>query len=474
MLLGVLWAHVPLFAVLAVLPGALPQPQALLPAAIAAGLASAATLVQVLCGGGKRAGLAVALLLASTTAVLSHRLSGTNWQTVAGIHGIAIIALLAGLQAWRVVAAGVACLVLQQIGLLLLDTQAPALAGAAMPAWLTQIALLLAPGALAIWCTRAVEIAAARAAASIAAAAAAAAHDQAKLRLISEAASDLSAQAAEDRLAREFENEIGGLVGDAASAARNVHEAVSQVSGVTESAARRTAIIAAASQETWSSAESVAASVDQLAGSIRKVSEEVREVSESSFRAMEEAGATNQTVQDLADTATRIGAVIRTIQRIANQTNLLALNATIEAARAGEAGRGFSVVANEVKELALQTARATSEIEREISSIRSEMKRAMAAIDGMAGTVAQLGGVTVSVACAMEEQGDIAQQIAASAMRAAEGTRTAVKNLRALSDETEQGDRAAREGARDADLLASKCSAVETAARNFVRALLAA
>jgi methyl-accepting chemotaxis protein len=262
-------------------------------------------------------------------------------------------------------AAGAAWLVAQPICLHLLGWDTAATAAAGMPPWLLNAALLLGAGALGIWCTHEMEIVAAHASASIAAAAEAASRDQARLRVISEAASDLSAQAAEDRLAREFEHEIGGLVGDAAIAARSVREAVSQVSGVTESAARRTAAIAASSEETWSSAESVAASVDQLAGSIRKVTEEVREVSETSFRAMEEAGSTNQTVQDLADTANRIGAVIRTIQRIANQTNLLALNATIEAARAGEAGRGFSVVANEVKELALQTAKATGEIERE-------------------------------------------------------------------------------------------------------------
>jgi len=467
-LLLVLWAHVPVFASLANLP----RSDGFMAAGIAAVLAGAGTLAHVL-SGGAAARLLGALLLASTTAGLCHVLSGTIWRELADLHGMAIIAVLVASRASLVVAAGVACLVLLQAGLWLIGWEGPA-GGGALPQGLMDIALVLGPGALAVWCTREIEATAARASASIAAAAAAAARDQAKLRLISEAASDLSAQAAEDRLAREFESEIGGLVGDAASAARGVRAAVSQVSGVTDSAMRRTAEIAAASQETWSSAENVASSVDELAGSIRRVTEEVRAVSESSFRAMEEASSTNQTVQDLADTATRIGTVIRTINRIANQTNLLALNATIEAARAGEAGRGFSVVANEVKDLALQTAQATGEIEREIEAIRSDMKRAMAAIDGMAATVAELGGITVSVACAMEEQGDIAQQIAASAMRAAEGTRSAVNNLRALSDETQQGDRAARDGSRDADLLAAKCSEVENAARNFVRALLAA
>jgi methyl-accepting chemotaxis protein len=67
-------------------------------------------------------------------------------------------------------------------------------------------------------------------------------------------------------------------------------------------------------------------------------------------------------VRTLAESATRIDAVVRLIGDIASQTNLLALNATIEAARAGEAGKGFAVVASEVKTLASQTARATEDI----------------------------------------------------------------------------------------------------------------
>jgi hypothetical protein len=80
------------------------------------------------------------------------------------------------------------------------------------------------------------------------------------------------------------------------------------------------------------------------------------ETSQLVIRAAEQARGSAWQVEDLADTATRIGEVVRLIDGIAAQTNLLALNATIETAHAGEAGRGFTVVANEIKRLAAQTA----------------------------------------------------------------------------------------------------------------------
>jgi methyl-accepting chemotaxis protein len=471
--LVVLWLHVPLLATLHFIPETTAAGVPAFAASCgAAALAISGSAAWAFAARAPGTLLVLAVLLGGISGDFAWAISGTPWQPAGDIEAAMLLGLLALTRDERVAAVGAASIVLPRIGIGLagISTSSPM----AIVALILHAAPMLVLALLAIWCGREIARIQAESRASLDEAAEAAVRNQGMLRLMSEAATDLSAQAAEDRLAREFENEIGGLVGDAATVARGVREAAAQVSSVTESASRRTGAIAKASEQTWASAQSVAASVDDLANSILRVTGEVREVSEASFRAMDEAGATNQTVQDLANTASRIGAVVGKINKIAAQTNLLALNATIEAARAGEAGLGFSVVADEVKQLALQTAGATREIEQEVASIRAEMKTAMAAIDGMAATVAHLGGITVSVAGAMEEQGDIAHQIAASAMLAAEGTQAVVANLRALTEETEQGDRAARDGSRDADLLAAKCSAMEAAARSFVRALLAA
>ena len=96
--------------------------------------------------------------------------------------------------------------------------------------------------------------------------------------------------------------------------------------------------------------------------------------------AVSRADQTDERIGQLSRAAQQIGEVVKLITAIAEQTNLLALNATIEAARAGEAGRGFAVVASEVKSLASQTAKATDEISCHISGIQSATQDSVNAI----------------------------------------------------------------------------------------------
>ncbi len=97
-----------------------------------------------------------------------------------------------------------------------------------------------------------------------------------------------------------------------------------------------------------------------------------------------------EVIQRLEASGSEIGKVVELIATIAKQTNLLALNATIEAARAGEAGRGFAVVASEVKDLANETAVATSEIGGQVGGIRSDTRDAVSAIEEMRGLIEEL------------------------------------------------------------------------------------
>jgi methyl-accepting chemotaxis protein len=152
--------------------------------------------------------------------------------------------------------------------------------------------------------------------------------------------------------------------------------------------------------------------------------------------AVSETERTNATVAELNEAAGRIGLVVRLITDIAEQTNLLALNATIEAARAGDAGRGFSVVAGEVKALAGQTARATEDITTQIAAMQHATERSIEAIGAIESTIRGIGEITGTIAAAVTEQGAATQEIARSVETAARRTGETASEVERVSEAT--------------------------------------
>jgi methyl-accepting chemotaxis protein len=127
----------------------------------------------------------------------------------------------------------------------------------------------------------------------------------------------------------------------------------------------------------------------------------------------------------LGEAADEVGKVTDTIAGISSQTNLLALNATIEAARAGSAGKGFGVVANEVKELAQQTSAAAVDIKRKISGIQASTRGAVNDIREIADVIQNVSDLVSSIAVAIEEQSVVSQDIASNIGGAMVGVREA-------------------------------------------------
>lgn len=124
------------------------------------------------------------------------------------------------------------------------------------------------------------------------------------------------------------------------------------------------------STEVAAGVQIVATNTEEMVASIKETSRSANESANMSKHTLVSTLETNKTISKLGISSQEIGNVIKVISSIAQQTNLLALNATIEAARAGDAGRGFSVVASEVKELAKQTAKATEDISNKITAVQ--------------------------------------------------------------------------------------------------------
>jgi methyl-accepting chemotaxis protein len=177
----------------------------------------------------------------------------------------------------------------------------------------------------------------------------------------------------------------------------------------------------------------VAAATEEMTATVQEIANQTEATTRIVMEAVETAETTNQNVQTLSEAAEHIGSVVNLIRDIAEQTNLLALNATIEAARAGEAGRGFAVVASEVKELAEQTSKATDEISGRISGIQSSVRESADAIGNITEKVSEIKTLTSSVAGAIEEQRSANEEIARSAKSASDSTAEAAESMNSVS-----------------------------------------
>ncbi|MWV24149.1 PAS domain S-box protein [Methylobacterium sp. 2A] len=189
---------------------------------------------------------------------------------------------------------------------------------------------------------------------------------------------------------------------------------------------------------------SVATGSEQLAFSVNEISQQVSHAAGVAGQAVEQAQRTGQIVSGLSDQATQIGAVVGLISGIAAQTNLLALNATIEAARAGEAGRGFAIVASEVKTLALQTGRATDEIREQIAATQSTTREAVVAIGTIRDTIETLNAVSSAIASAVEEQSVVTREMSSSLQTAYGGVAAITSGMNTIAEASTRLDQATR------------------------------
>jgi len=270
------------------------------------------------------------------------------------------------------------------------------------------------------------------------------------------------------RMADDFEGQVGGVVESVTAAAVQLQAASKHMAANAAETSVQATAVAGAAQQASTNVETVSAAADQLTSSIDSIAVDVARSREVADRANIEAEQTSEMIRRLSDNVASIGEIVALINDIAAQTNLLALNATIEAARAGEAGKGVAVVANEVKSLATQTARATGEIGAKIMSIQEGTAQAVDAIGSIAGVIAEMGSISGAVAQAVHEQSAATGEIARNVDQAAVGTHDVTSTIGGVEAAARETGAAAEQISTSANDLSEQASLLRNQVHRFL------
>ncbi len=276
---------------------------------------------------------------------------------------------------------------------------------------------------------------------------------------------------------------------------RSISDAVNQTETFVSSLALAAGEVAAASVDTSDSAAAMAASVEELSVSINLVSENAasaltlaeqtgalslnggavieRAIGEIN-RIADTVRATASNMAALSDNSVQISSVVQVIKDVADQTNLLALNAAIEAARAGEAGRGFAVVADEVRKLAERTTAATVEIGNMIGRIQSDTRNSLATMDSAVlqvdtgvGLASQAGQAIQDIRTSVNQVVATMNDIVGSIQEQSAASLQIAQRVERVAQASEENNAAARQTSESANALRELAGGLKSAVGQF-------
>ena len=272
-----------------------------------------------------------------------------------------------------------------------------------------------------------------------------------------------------DELTSEFDREVSETLSDLTGATEELSATSGSLNSVASEGEKQSHDLSVASDSADRNVSNVASASEELSVSIREIMSQITKSSEIAGQAVSKANDANSAIAGLTGNSEKIGEVVGLIKDIAEQTNLLALNATIEAARAGEAGKGFAVVASEVKALASQTAKATDEIEAQVMETQNSTKQTVNAIKSVSGIIEEMNNIATSISVAMEEQAAAMEEIVRSTHAAADSTKSVTSATTNIAEGATETKKSADELRAATDEIASRIASLNSNVQEFLQ-----
>jgi len=270
------------------------------------------------------------------------------------------------------------------------------------------------------------------------------------------------------RVMGEFETTVGGVASSLGEAVASLSRSADTMRASATDTEHRSTTIGASAEETSATVATVAAATEELNAAVEDIARQSERALAISGDAGRRVAESRAAIGGLSSAVGDIVGVVDLIRSVAEQTKLLALNATIEAARAGEAGRGFGVVATEVKALAGQSAAATESIAERIRAVEESAHRCMASIDGITHVIDEIAGAASAIAAAVQQQSTATQEIARSMQMASTATDDVSANVGTVAAAAGVTGRAAGEVAAASEDLAGQTERLRSSVGAFL------
>jgi len=245
-------------------------------------------------------------------------------------------------------------------------------------------------------------------------------------------------------LASDFETSVKLIASRLSEAARTINASSVSLARSAGETRGQSASMRQFAETASASVQTVASAAQQMSGTIQEIAAQVTKANDLVKFTAAETQRADDKIGQLVQATDHITSVVELIQEVAAGTNLLALNAAIEAARAGDAGRGFGVVAAEVKALANQTERATHDISARITAIRESCSTVAASIRSISEAMQDVESVSQTMAASVNEQAVATTEIASGAGSASNSVDKVAEMMLRLADAANRTDEASK------------------------------